>query len=470
MATSVKKNFAYNSLLTAANYIIPLITYPYVSRVIGVSGIGICGFVDSVVNYFILFSMMGLNIVGVREIAAVGDDREARNRVFTSLLRLNTLTSLIAAAVLGISIPLVPALREHWELMLIGVLRLLSNFLCIEWLYRGLEEFKYITNRTILIRLLYVVAVFILIRRPEDYKMYYFLLTVTITLNAIVNLLYSKKFVSISRLVPMERRLIRPYFIMGLYAILTSMYTTFNTLWLGLKTNPIQVGYYASATKLFSIIIAFFTAFTSVMLPRMSAILSEGKRDEFLAWIDRTLRILFAVAVPLVFFIEQTADDIVRIISGAGFEGAVMPLRTVAPLILIIGLEQVLVIQIMMPQKWDKAIFINSFLGALTGVAGNLLLVSRMQAEGSAIVWLLSELVVFSCSLFVVSRRLRYRFPISNLLMQVLVNLPLVVMLALLYHFVSWSFWGRFGVACVLTGGYFLAVNFRSLLLMIRKC
>jgi Membrane protein involved in the export of O-antigen and teichoic acid len=90
---SIKKNFFYNGLLTVANYLFPLITYPYVSRVLGVSNIGICNFVDSIVNYFILFSMMGISIVGVREIAAVREDREARNRVFSNLIALNGLTS-----------------------------------------------------------------------------------------------------------------------------------------------------------------------------------------------------------------------------------------------------------------------------------------------------------------------------------------------------------------------------------------
>ena len=129
---NIKKNFFYNGLLTVANYLFPLITYPYVSRVLGVSNIGICNFVDSIVNYFILFSMMGVAIVGVREIAAVREDREARNRVFSDLIALNGLTSCLAAVALVAALFVVPALAEYRSLLWIGVVKILANFLCMD--------------------------------------------------------------------------------------------------------------------------------------------------------------------------------------------------------------------------------------------------------------------------------------------------------------------------------------------------
>lgn len=162
--SNIKKNFLYSSILTTANYIFPFLTYPYVSRVLGVHNIGICNFVDSIINYFILFSMMGIAATGIREIAKSKNNPENRNRIFSSLFILNTISTTIALIILIISIYSVPKLYEYKELMYIGALKLVCNYLLIDWLYRGLEEFKYVTIRTIIVKCIYVGAVFIFIR------------------------------------------------------------------------------------------------------------------------------------------------------------------------------------------------------------------------------------------------------------------------------------------------------------------
>ena len=148
---SLKKNIIYSSILTAANYIFPLVTYPYVSRVLGVDNIGACNFVDSVINYFILFSMLGISTVGIREISQARNDSTRLNQTFSRLFTINTISTSIVLIALLISMFTVPQLRENSHLMWIGVLKLVSNYLLIEWLYKGLEEFKYITSRTVLV-------------------------------------------------------------------------------------------------------------------------------------------------------------------------------------------------------------------------------------------------------------------------------------------------------------------------------
>ena len=454
---SIKKNFFYNGLLTVANYLFPLITYPYVSRVLGVSNIGICNFVDSIVNYFILFSMMGISIVGVREIAAAGEDRQARNRVFSNLVALNGLTSGVAAVALSGAILLVPALAAYRKLLWIGVVKILANFLCMEWLFRGVEEFRYITNRTILVKCLYVAGVFLLVRGPEDYPVYYLLLTLMVVLNALINLFFSRRFVSFrTRGIELGRHA-RPYFTMGLYMFLTSMYTTFNVMYLGFVSGTEQVGYYTSATKVFSMVIALFTAFTTVMLPRMSAVLSEGRKEEFLELVSKTFSVLFVVGVPVILLLLVGAGDVIRILSGKGYEGAVAPMRIVAPLILVIGMEQILIVQVMMPMKMDRAVFVNSAVGAGVGVLLNLLLVRYLLAQGSAIVWMASEIAVFLCAWMAVSRHLSLRFPLGNLAKVILLHLPLVPVLLLLMPIGNPLL--RLGSQGVLTGLYMVTVN-----------
>ena len=172
---SVKKNFVYSSVLTMANYLFPLLTYPYVSRVLGVTNIGICNYVDSIINYFVLFSSMGITVLGIREIAAAKSEKERLSETFTSLLIISGITTIIALIILLFSIYFVSQLQEYKNLLLIGVAKLIGHYLLIEWFYKGLEEFKYVTNRTIFVKTLYVIAIFVFVRKPEDYGIYFLL-------------------------------------------------------------------------------------------------------------------------------------------------------------------------------------------------------------------------------------------------------------------------------------------------------
>ena len=179
---SIKKNFLYSSALTVSGYIFPFITYPYVSRVLGVNNIGICNFVDSIINYFILFSMLGISVLGVREIAKANGDFVRLSRTFSELLGLNAIFVVISLIVLCISIFLVPQLYVYKSLMFIGVLKLVFNFLQVEWFFQGIENFKYVTFRGLSIKILYVFLVFIFIRDSSDYPIYYLLTVLIIVL------------------------------------------------------------------------------------------------------------------------------------------------------------------------------------------------------------------------------------------------------------------------------------------------
>ena len=161
---SLKKNIFYSGLLTTANYIFPLITYPYVSRVLGVTNIGVYNFVDSIINYFLMFSTLGIGIVGIREIAKNKDSKNALQDAFSKLFTINTISTTIALVVLLILMHTIPKLEENYELMWIGVLKLIFNYLLIEWFFKGVEDFKYVTNRTIVVKAIYVVLVFIFVK------------------------------------------------------------------------------------------------------------------------------------------------------------------------------------------------------------------------------------------------------------------------------------------------------------------
>lgn len=392
--TSLKKNIFYSGFLTTANYIFPLITYPYISRVLGVTNIGACNFVDSIINYFILLSMLGIGIVGIREIAKSKADKQRLQTTFSKLFTINTISTSVALLFLLVAMHTVPKLQEYYSLMWIGVLKLVFNYLLIEWFFKGLEDFRYITNRTVSIRCLYVVCVFLFVKDAQDINIYYLLTTATIVVNALVNVVYASRYVKFRFCISSLKEYIKSVSTLGVYSVLTSMYTTFNVAYLGFVSTDVQVGYYTTSTKIHTIILMFFTAVTGVIMPRMASLLSESRYDEYERLIKKSVLVLLIFATPCVAAIELFAPQIIEIIAGKGYEGAVLPLRIIAPLILIIGLEQILITQSLMPMGKDKAILINSIFGAAVGVLANVIIVPHLASVGSAIVWLISEIVV----------------------------------------------------------------------------
>ena len=459
----VKRNFFYSSILTTANYLFPLMVFPYITRVLGVSNVGVCDFVDSIINYFCIFSMLGLSTVGVREIAGNCNDKGKMSQIFSSLLTLNMITTTIMVIALIIAILFVPKFQENSQLMYVGVFKLLSKTFLIEWLYTGIERFKFITLRSIIVRCTYVIAVFVFVRKESDYLIYYALTTMTFVVNAIVNVLYARNYVCFSFKGISLKPYIKPVITLGIYAVLTSMYTTFNVSYLGFTGGDAQVGYYSTATKIHNIVLALFTAFTGVMLPRMSSLISEGKKDIFKSYIDKSIKMLFAFAVPVIVFCVIYADQIVRIIAGPGYEQAVPCMRIIMPLLFVIGYEQIMVIQILMPLKRDADILKNSIVGASVGVLANLLIVSRLLSMGSAIVWCLSEIAVLIMAQYFVTRNTGMKYPIGTFFYYISCYLPVCISLFILRTCV------KSGMFNILAGFFVIVASFLIIEIWILK-
>lgn len=428
---SLKKNFFYSSILTTANYIFPLITYPYVSRVLGVTNIGICNFVDSIINYYSMFSLMGIVAVGIRSVAAVKSNKDMLSKTFSNLLWLNTISTTIVVLALIVSIFCIPKFYEYKELMLIGVTKVIFSYLMIDWFYKGLENFKYITTTGIAVKIAYVISIFLFVKGPNDYSIYYLLSVLMIVICAIINILYSKSFVIFNFKIKQcsFRPYIHPFLTIGVYILLTSMYTTFNIVFLGFVCNETEVGYYTTATKLHAIFIGMFSAFTGVMLPRMSSLISEKKIDIFEQTINKSFNLLFVFALPIVIFTEIFAPQIINIIAGPGYNLAITPMRIVMPLIMIIGYEQILVLQILMPMKQDKQILIGSCIGAFVGIICNVLLVKTLKSTGSAIAWLISELTVLIIAKYFSNNIVKLSIQMKNVFLQSMLSIPCIIIL-----------------------------------------
>ena len=368
--------------------------FPYVSRVLGVEYVGLVNFVDNTVNYFLLFATMGMSILGIREIAAVKNDYQRKSQVFSNLMGMNIVFTLFTLIVYLICIAVVPKFNQYEELFYIGAGKILFSAFLIEWFFTGIENFHYITLRSLFIKCIYIISILFLIKSPADYRLYFILTVGVVVINALINTVYVYRFIDFQFKDLFSTRFYRQNCMLGLYAIMTSMYLTFNVMYLGLVSDNVEVGYYTTAFKLYYVILGLFSAFTNVMLPRMSALISEGEGQRFHELIGRSFMVITMFSIPMIACSIALAPQMIFILAGAGYEGAILPMRIIMPAILFVGIAQVLAIQVLIPMKKDKILLKASVIGALVALLVNLTVVYRLESVGSALVLVASETVV----------------------------------------------------------------------------
>lgn len=453
----ITTNFIYNVALTLSTYLINLLLFPYVSRVLGVDLVGKVGFVNETISYFSLFAILGIATVGIREIAACGDDREKRSRVFSSLFAIIGVLTTVVMVVYLVAIFVVNRFQADRNLFIIGTGTLFFTSMLIEWFYQGMESFRYITIRSVLVKLAYAVAVFLTVRSQAHYVRYFTLTVVAVVVNAMINMGYSRRFATLSFRNLDIRKYLKPVFSLGLYRVMISMYTTFNVVYLGFVASDAEVGYYYASKKLFYIMLGLFSALSTVMLPRMSALVENRQEEEFHRKVDQMFDLVFAIAMPLVIFLVVLAPQIISLMSGLGYEGAVLPMRIISPVLLLSSMAQIWVIQILLPLRKDRIILLSSVIGAVTGIVINILLVGRLGAVGSAIVMLCSELAGNLLG-FVYSIRHGYlRFPWKQLVIFLLGSIPYALCCEL--GFVIKGDFPALVATSVLCGLYFILFN-----------
>lgn len=390
----LKSNIIYNSILTASNYVVILVTFPYVARVLGVEQIGVYNYVTNIISFFALLSTFGVNTLGIREVATHKDNLNDLNSTFSNLISLQLIYTIVSIAILFILTSYYPKFHELRYFFYLGGLQLLMGTLSLDWLFKGLENFKYITSRTIVIRVLFIISLFLFIRSEKDTLIYFILNLGTYIATAVINIAYSTKFVKFKVKNIAFFEYFKDSFSLGIYSILTSMYTTFNVVFLGSTQNAVEVGLYTTALKIYTVILALYTAFTSVMLPRMSNILSKDDKSQFYHLLNKSIHVLISFACPVIIFSMIFSEEIIYVIAGRGYEGASILMRVIMPLVLVVGLAQILVFQIIIPSKRNKWTLIVSFIGAVVGILMNIALVPKLAAIGTAISLVVTELLV----------------------------------------------------------------------------
>lgn len=397
-----KKNIFYNVILALSQVLFPLITFPYLARVLGPEHVGLINFSESFARYFILLAAVGIPIYGVREIAKTQNDVELRSKVFLEIFAINSITTLILSGAYLFCIYNVDKLNIEKSLFLWSLAFFALNILYLEWFFTGMNQFKFVATRFFIVRLLLVFIVFVFIKTKQDYIVYMKMNVVLSLVVGILNFNNLKKLIKIKSglLLNLDlKKHIKPLLYLFLTIFSISIYLYLDTVILGFLTDNESVGYYSSALKLNKLIISVLSAISAAMFPKLVILYQNGEYEKFNEMVKTCFTIILSLSLPVVVLVAGCASEIVEILFGDHFQRAVLPLQITSPIILIVSLSTIFGFQILSALSRDREILISAVTGMLLSVALSFLLVIKYKENGEAITILITELMV--CILFI---------------------------------------------------------------------
>ncbi len=392
--TGLKKNLALSTIYQVLSLLLPLITAPYASRVLGVDGIGIYSYTHSWVMYFSIFAALGTVSYGSREIARNRDNRETRSQLFWEIAILTFLTSIVCLLAWGVWILFN---KEYTIYYVILTLALFGTMFDISWLYAGLEQFKYTVSLNLLFKVLGAVCIFTFVKNQTDLWIYVMILSLTQTLANISLWIYVPKFVNKVSLRSIRlKKHFHETLVYFIPTIAISVYTILDKTLIGLITKDTsENGNYEQATKIINIAkTVSFVGINMVLQSRISYLFSEKKYDKIRKHIDISLDYVFFISTGLVFGIAAIAEKFVPVYYGDGYEKTIELLKYMSPLVLIVGISNCLGSQFYNPAglRAKSAKFIVC--GSLINLCLNIILIPILKSEGAVIATVIAEIII----------------------------------------------------------------------------
>lgn len=389
---SVKYNFIMNAILTVAGIIFPLITFPYISRVLLVEGSGKVAFATSVVTYFTMFASLGIPTYGVRACAIVRDNKEKLSKTVQELLIISGGTTLLTYIVFGISLFVIPEFAQERTLLLIVGLGIGLNTIGVQWLYNALEQYSYITTCSILFKVIGMILMFLLVKESSDYQIYGGVYVIASFESYVLNFICLRKFVTFQKTgtyqFKQHLKHIMVFFAMSAGA---SIYLNLDVVMLRFLQSNEAVGYYNAGIKVKTVLVTCVTSLGTVLLPRLSYYIETADKKAFQLMVGKAFRFVFVAASAVTVYFSIFARESILLLSGEAFLPAVGPMMILMPTVLLIGLSNVTGIQILTPNGREREVMYSIWGGAILDFVLNLIVIPKFSANGAALSTLLAE-------------------------------------------------------------------------------
>lgn len=414
MEKNLKKNFIMNFIKILINLLFPLITFPYISRILLPEGIGRVAFVQSINNYFLLFINLGIPLYGIREIARVRNNGLEKSKVFSEILFLNIFTTIIGITFYFIFYQL-NMITDDREIFLIFSVVLLFNFLSVDWFFQGIEDYKYITVRTIIVKIISFIFLIIFVKEKSDICKYAIIVVFSLIGSNFFNIIRALKLVKLELKGLNIKRHLKGILIIFSMNLAISIYTNLDSVMLGSYGSKYALGIYSAASKMIHLILGIITSLGAVLLPRISNYISEKKEEEIKIILEKTFSFLIALIIPSIIGLYFTGNEIIRLFAGKEYIEAVITLKILSLIILFIGFSNFVGIQILYPRGEEKKVFYSVLIGAIVNFSLNLFLIPKYLQNGAAIATCIAEFMVIVVQIYLGNKYLNFKiFNLNN--------------------------------------------------------
>ena len=393
---SITINFIMNVVLSMSAFIFPLITFPYVSRVLMPTGTGLVSFANSIIAYFALFAQLGIPTYGIRACAKVRDDKEKLSKVVQELLIINSIISVLVYIVFFASLMIVPKMRNNKTLFIVMSATILFNVIGIEWMYKALEQYTYIAIRSIIFKFIALILMFLLVRSKNDYVWYGVITIFAASASNILNFFNAHKYISLKPIgnynFKQHLKAITIFFAMS---CATTIYTNLDSAMIGFIKGVTENGYYSAAVKIKIVLVSVVTSLGTVLLPRASYYIENGLNDEFKRISNKAINFVFVIAVPMMIYFIIFAPESIFFLAGDAYSKSILPMQIIMPTLLFIGLTNIMGLQMLVPMGKEKYVMSSEIVGAVVDLILNASLIPIFGASGAAIGTVVAEFAVW---------------------------------------------------------------------------
>lgn len=407
MQKSLTKNAVYNIIYTVANILFPFATSIYVSRILLPAGVGKVASAQNIASYFVTIAALGLPSYGVREFAKIQENRDKRNKLFTELLLLNIISTTLAVAGYFLLVFANGGFNGEWTLYVACGLAIAFNYLNIDWMYQGLEEYGYITGRSLIIKGFSLLALFLFVKTKQDYVTYALIASLATGGNYIFNVVHARRFVSIDLSRIELKNHTKPVLLIAGIIFLSSIYNKIDVTMLNVLATDDSIGYYVYAQKTITMVLTMTNAITAALLPRLS-FYYDNDREGFYKLLDKGFQVLCFMTLPMTVGTMLVAPQAVVLLYGESFEPAILTIRLMCPLILIKGFGDLFCYQLVYSTKSEKIILPASASASIINIITNVALIPALLHNGAVIASVFSELVTNAIQFIYMKKKVKF--------------------------------------------------------------
>ena len=396
MSKSLKLNAFFNVVRNVLRLIFPLITFPYVSRVLMPEGIGKVNFANSIVMYFYTIASLGIGSYGIREAAKIRNDRLSRAKFTKEMLSINMVSTLVSYILLAASLVFVKKFESYRILIIVNSSSIILNTIGFEWLYSALEEYGYITLRSIIFQIISLALTFILVRNSDDVVNYALVSVISNVGSNVCNLIHARRYLDLKTKVKLEiKKHLKPIFLLFLSSIAITVFSILDTSMVGFIKDDVEVGYYTSASKIIRMIRDLFPAISTVMFARVSYYVGTKETQKIKEVTGQIFNLFYALSIPICMGFILLMKPILLLMCGSEFLPAVAVGQVLAPLVILSSISGYLSGAVLISFGREKIYMYVEVGAALLDIVLNFVFIPKYGALGAGIATLITELVMF---------------------------------------------------------------------------